>query len=170
VIVKLPVSTEWLLHCATSLAQLEPGATASAAQLAEHYDLPAPDLAKQLQALVRAGVLAATTGPRGGFRLARKPAEITLLQIVEAVDGPSSPYECREIRQQGRGALPAEECRNACILAAKMADAHDAWRRSLAGVSLADILGELPAWAPERTRSLLTGAKDAGRGRRGPPR
>lgn len=153
---KLPVSTEWLLHCATSLAQLEPGDTASAAQLATYYDLPAPYLAKQLQALVRAGVLTATTGPRGGFRLARPAGDITLLQIVEAVDGTSTPYECREIRQQGRGALPPEECRSTCILAAKMADAHDAWRRSLAGVSLADVVETLPRSAPARTRSILT--------------
>ncbi|GAA2206530.1 Rrf2 family transcriptional regulator [Nonomuraea monospora] len=156
-IVKLPVSTEWLLHCATSLAQLEPGVTASAAQLADYYDLPAPYLAKQLQALVRAGVLAATTGPRGGFRLARAAADITMLQIVEAVDGAAMPYECREIRAQGRGALPPEECRRACVLAEKMADAHRAWRASLAGVTLADILAELPAHAPQRTRSILTG-------------
>ncbi|MEJ3741968.1 Rrf2 family transcriptional regulator [Actinomycetes bacterium KLBMP 9797] len=155
---KLPVSTEWVLHCATTLAQLEPGATASAAQLAEYYDLPAPYLAKQLQALVRAGVLAATTGPRGGFRLARPGAEITLLQIVEAVDGASSPYECREIRQQGRGALSPAECQDTCVLARKMADAHDAWRRSLAGESLAGILAALPASAPARTRSRLARA------------
>ncbi len=152
---KLPGSTEWLLHCATTLAQLEPGSTASAAQLADYYDLPAAYLAKQLQALVRAGVLAATTGPRGGFRLGRAAAEITLLQIVEAVDGASAPYECREIRQQGRGALPAEDCRNTCILAAKMAEAHEAWRGTLAGTSLADILGSLPESAPARTRSRL---------------
>jgi Rrf2 family protein len=150
------VSTEWLLHCATTLAQLEPGATASAAQLAAYYDLPAAYLAKQLQALVRAGVLAATTGPRGGFRLAGRAADITLLQIVEAVDGGSSPYECREIRQQGRGALPPEDCRSTCILAAKMAEAHDAWRRSLAGVTLADVIDTLPRAAPDRTRSILT--------------
>jgi Rrf2 family protein len=153
--VKLPASTEWVLHCATTLAQLEPGATASAKQLAEYYDLPGPYLAKQLQALVRAGVLAATTGPRGGFRLARPAAEITLLQIVEAIDGTASPYECREIRQQGRGALPPEDCRNTCVLAQKMADAHDAWRHSLAAVTLADILAELPPTAPARTRSRL---------------
>ncbi|MEV4176527.1 Rrf2 family transcriptional regulator [Nonomuraea sp. NPDC049709] len=152
---KLPVSTEWLLHCATTLAQLDPGATASAAQLAEYYDLPAPYLAKQLQALVRAGVLSATTGPRGGFRLARPAAEITLLAIVEAVDGASSPYECREIRRQGVGALPDEDCRRTCVLAARMADAHEAWRGSLAGVSLADILAELPPTAPARTRSRI---------------
>lgn len=154
---KLPVSTEWLLHCATSLAQLETGATASAAQLAQYFDLPAPYLAKQLQSLVRAGLLNATTGPRGGFRLARPASEISLLQIVEAVDGGSSPYECREIRQQGRGALPAEQCREPCLLAVKMAEAHEAWRSSLAATSLADLVGELPEWAPERTRRRLTG-------------
>jgi Rrf2 family protein len=164
--VKLPVSTEWVLHCATTLAQLEPDATASATQLAQYYDLPAPYLAKQLQALVRAGVLAASTGPRGGFRLARPAAEITLLQIVEAVDGSSSPYECREIRRRGRGALPPEECERICVLAEKMAEAHQAWRRSLAAVSLADILAELPPSAPARTRSLLHGSATppAGRG------
>ncbi|GAA3387253.1 RrF2 family transcriptional regulator [Cryptosporangium minutisporangium] len=153
---KLPVSTEWVLHCATTLAQLEPGATASAAQLVAYYDLPAASLAKHLQALVRAGILSATPGPRGGFRLARPAADITLLDIVEAVDGPSEPYVCREIRQQGRGALPPEDCRNTCILAAKMADAHQAWRHSLGGVSLADVVASLPATAPARTRALLT--------------
>jgi Rrf2 family protein len=158
-IMKLPVSTEWLLHCVTTLAQLDPGATASAAQLAQYYDLPAAYLAKQLQALVKSGVLAATTGPRGGFRLARPAAEITLLQIVEAVDGASSPYECREIRRQGRGALPPEDCRDTCILAVKMADAHEAWRSSLAGTSLADILAELPPSAPARTRRRMAGAE-----------
>lgn len=156
-VVKLPVSTEWVLHCATTLAQLEPGASASTTQLAQYYDLPAAYLAKQLKALVRAGLLAATTGPRGGFRLARPAREITLLQIVEAVDGTSSPYECREIRQQGRGALPPEDCRRTCVLAEKMIDAHEAWRGSLAGVTLADIIGALPESAPSRTRLRLTG-------------
>ncbi|MEU9833102.1 Rrf2 family transcriptional regulator [Streptosporangium sp. NPDC048047] len=154
---KLPGSTEWLLHCAASLAQLKAGDTASAAQLAQYFDLPAAYLAKQLQALVKAGVLAATTGPRGGFRLARPASEITLLHVVEAVDGASSPYECREIRRQGRGALPAEDCRTPCVLAVKMAEAHRAWRDSLAATSLADIVATLPPSAPSRTRLRLTG-------------
>jgi Rrf2 family protein len=155
--VKLPVSTEWVLHCAATLAQLDPGVSASATQLAQYYDLPAAYLTKQLKALVRAGVLAATSGPRGGFRLARPAAEITLLHIVEAVDGTSSPYECREIRQQGRGALPPEDCRRTCVLAEKMAEAHEAWRASLAGVTLAEIVASLPPSAPSRTRLRLTG-------------
>lgn len=157
--VKLPTSTEWLLHCTTSLAQLKPGESASAAQLAGYFDLPPAYLAKQLQSLVRAGILSATTGARGGFRLARPAADVTLLDIVEAVDGAAAPYECREIRQQGRGALPPEDCRNTCVLAVKMAEAHQVWRNSLAGVSLADIIDSIPATAPARTRKLLIGQK-----------
>jgi hypothetical protein len=55
-----------LAPCATTLAQLEPRTTAPAAQLAEYYDLPAAYLAKQLQTLVKAGVLAATKDRAAG--------------------------------------------------------------------------------------------------------
>lgn len=152
---KLPESTEWVLHAVTSLAQLGPGAAASAAQLAGHYDLPPAYLAKQLQALVRAGVLSAATGPRGGFRLARPAAGITLLQVVEAVDGTAPFYTCKEIRQRGRAAAPPEQCREACGLAAQMAAAEAAWRQSLRAVTVADIVASLPDGVPERTRELL---------------
>ena len=152
---KLPESTEWLLHSVTTLAMLEPGSTASAAQLAEHYDVPAAYLAKQLQTLVRGGVLVATTGPRGGFRLARPAAEITLLDIVEAVDGSASPYLCNEIRQHGRAAAPPEQCRRTCVLAAKMYAAHAAWRASLRAVTVAEIVSTLPRGTQQRNRELL---------------
>lgn len=152
---KLPDSTEWVLHATLALAQLPPGTTASAAQLAEHFDVPPAYLAKQLQALVRAGVLIATTGPRGGFRLARPATDITLLQIVEAVDGPSHFYQCNELRQQGRGAARPEDCVKTCGIAAKMYAAEAAWRASLQGVTVADITAGLPRGVPERTRTLL---------------
>ncbi|MFG1931996.1 RrF2 family transcriptional regulator [Mycobacterium sp. NPDC048908] len=152
---KLPEGTEWVLHCAASLAQLPDGDSASAAALAAHFGLPQAYLAKHLASLVRAGVLTGTTGPRGGFRLARPASEITVLDIVEAVDGRADPYLCREIRQQGRGALPAEECQERCILATIMGRAHEAWLTSLASCTLADIVDTLPPEIPERTRRLL---------------
>src|SRR5262245_21008556 len=156
VAVKLPESTEWLLHATAALAQLDAGVSASAAQLAEHYDVPAAYLAKQLQSLVRAGVLNATTGPHGGFRLARPADEITLLHVVEAVDGASPFYQCNEIRQRGRGAAPPEQCRKTCSMAAHMHQAEAAWRASLAAVTIADIVAGLPRGVPKRTRTLLT--------------
>jgi Rrf2 family protein len=154
--VKLSQSTEWVLHAVASLAQLDPRAAASAAQLAEHFDVPPAYLAKQLQALVRAGVLTATTGPRGGFRLARPADEVTLLAVVEGVDGAAPFYTCAEIRQRGRGAVPAAQCRKTCAIAAQMHEAERAWRASLRTVTIADIVAGLPHGVPQRTRDLLT--------------
>jgi len=153
---KLPEGTEWVLHCAASLAQLADGDAASTASLATYFGLPPAYLAKHLASLVRAGVLTGTTGPHGGFRLARPATEISVLEIVEAVDGGADPYLCREIRQQGRGALPAEECQEPCILATTMRRAHEAWRTSLASCTLADIIDTLPPEIPDRTRRLLS--------------
>ncbi|MFC4376117.1 RrF2 family transcriptional regulator [Nocardia halotolerans] len=152
---KLPESLEWALHCVTLLAQV-PGETVSTAQLAEHFDLPPAYLAKQLARLVREGILAGTTGPRGGFRLGRTPDLITVLDIVEAIDGRGDPYQCREIRRHGRGALPADQCRERCALAATMDSAHDAWRTSLRSVTVAGLVAALPPEIPERNRRLLS--------------
>ena len=152
---KLPESTEWLLHSVTTLALLEPGSTASAAQLAAYYDVPAAYLAKQLQTLVRAGVLVAATGPRGGFRLARPAAEITLLDVVEAVDGAAPPYQCNEIRQRGLGASPPEQCRQMCGIAVRLAAAHAAWRASLRSVTIVDVLASVPRGTERKAPRLL---------------
>ena len=105
---------------------------------------------------MRAGVLSGTTGARGGFRLSRPAASLTLLDVVEAVDGSRDPYVCREIRRQGRGAAPPEECVERCILAQKMGEAHGAWRASLADVTIASLVATLPANVLERTRASLS--------------
>ena len=152
---KLPESTEWALHCVTALAQV-PEEAVSAGQLAEHFALPAPYLSKQLALLVRAGVLSGTTGPRGGFRLSRPASRLTMLDVVEAVDGSGDPYTCREIRQQGRGAAPPEECEERCILAQKMRAAHLAWRESLQAVTISALVGSLPAHVVARTQTSLS--------------
>lgn len=56
--------------------------------ISEKYDIPLEYLLKILQHLVRANVLRSKRGPRGGFSLARPANKITLLQVIEAVDGP----------------------------------------------------------------------------------
>ncbi len=56
--------------------------------ISKKYDIPLEYLLKILQQMVRANVLRSKRGPRGGFSLARPPRKITMLQIVEAVDGP----------------------------------------------------------------------------------
>ena len=59
-----------------------------ASKVAKAYNIPLEYLLKIMQQLVRANVLRSKRGPRGGFSLSRPPKKITLLQVIEAVDGP----------------------------------------------------------------------------------
>jgi Rrf2 family protein len=56
--------------------------------ISKKYDIPLEYLLKILQQFVRANVLRSKRGPRGGFSLAKPAKKITMLQIIEAVDGP----------------------------------------------------------------------------------
>ena len=58
--------------------------------VSKEYDIPLEYLLKILQQLVRANVLRSKRGPRGGFSLAKATNKITMLEIIEAVDGPMS--------------------------------------------------------------------------------
>jgi len=58
--------------------------------VSKKYDIPLEYLLKILQQLVRANVLRSKRGPRGGFSLAKPTNKITMLEIIEAVDGPMS--------------------------------------------------------------------------------
>lgn len=137
---RMSEGVEWAVHSCTVLAFVPEGQALPAAKLAEYHDLPAPYLTKHLQALVRAGVCESVPGPRGGFRLARSAAEITLLDITLAVDGDEWAFRCNEIRQQGPVAQDDPSCyRKSCSIALAMWRAERAWRDELRGVTLADI-------------------------------
>jgi Rrf2 family protein len=141
---KLSQGVEWGLHCAVGLAQVPEGTLVSARTLAAHYGLPEASLAKHLQALIRSGVLRATPGPNGGFRLAKPADRITVLDVVEAIEGTAQPFRCQEIRRRGTGAVPASACRRPCRINGLMTAAHEAWRASLRQTTVADIAKQLP--------------------------
>ena len=101
--------------------------------------MPVAYLAKHLQAMSRAGILVAGTGPRGGYRLARPPADVSVLDVVEAVDGEDPAFRCLEIRRRGPAAVPAREYRTMCGIHRVMVEADDAWRARLARTSIADL-------------------------------
>jgi Rrf2 family protein len=70
--------------------------------ISNQYDIPLEYLLKILQQLVRANVLRSKRGPRGGFSLAKSAKKITVLQIIEAVDGPMTGQ--LNLSEQTRGA------------------------------------------------------------------
>ena len=65
-----------------------------AKDIAKDEEIPAHFLAKILQQLARKGYLRSTKGPNGGFCLKRKPEDLRLIDIVEAVDGPDRYGAC----------------------------------------------------------------------------
>lgn len=76
------------------MASLSDGSYAMVRQIAEDENIPAPFLAKILQQLARKGMLKSSKGPAGGFALPQSPKLIRLIDIVEALDGVPSYYQC----------------------------------------------------------------------------
>jgi len=131
---------EWGVHVCVLLATLPPEGALPAAKLAEYHGVPAAYLAKHLQALAGAGVLTTVKGARGGYRLARPAHEITVLDVMTAVDGEEPAFRCSEIRRRGPSAVPAREYTRACGIARAFDRADAAWRAELAATTIASLL------------------------------
>src|SRR5262249_31682295 len=71
-------------------------APCTARGLASEAPLPVPTVSKILKALARAGLLVAHRGVKGGFSLARRPEEISMAQIISAMEGPIAITECSD--------------------------------------------------------------------------
>ena len=67
---------------------------ASAREIAEQYDIPIELMAKVLQRLVRRGLLASHHGTRGGYQLARVATQISVADVIQAIEGPVSVTAC----------------------------------------------------------------------------
>ena len=134
---KLSAGVEWSVHCCVVLSQAK--APVPSARLAELHGVSKTYLAKHLQSLARAGIVRPSEGRDGGYVLTRAPEEVTVLQVVQAVEGDEPAFRCTEIRQQGVLAAPAEECLAPCGIAKVMAAAENAWRDSLSRTTIADL-------------------------------
>jgi Rrf2 family protein len=151
---------EWALHCCSILSALPEGAYLATKDLAEFHGVPKEYLSKALQALSNAGLVDATLGPRGGYRLARSADKITFLDIVEAVEGKTSTFECSEIRQNNPCKIEKNVFKKPCQVARVMWKADEAWRRELRSVTLQDLsdqlLKELPKEVLEKNMKWIT--------------
>lgn len=151
---------EWGMHCCLVLAWLDDQAPIATARLAEMYELPPEYLKKRLQPLVREGILDSVPGARGGYRLARAPERITFMDVVAAVEGRTGAFRCTEIRRRGAGsAAAASEFADDCGIAKVMGRADLAWRRELAGQTIADLVAETSPKAAKRARDFYQRGK-----------
>ena len=91
---RLSKKADYALMAVRHLALKSGPSSASAREIAEQYDIPIELMAKVLQRLVRAGLLISTQGTRGGYTLSRPPVAISVVDVIQAIDGPVAITAC----------------------------------------------------------------------------
>lgn len=140
---KVSTRGDYACRALLSLAMHPDDAPTSVRDIADRTALPQPYLEQILLALKGAGLVRSKRGVGGGYVLARPPAEITLAQIVSAVDGPivvgdfGEPHQNRACDHDGQ-----------CVLLAVWASVGEHMRSLLEGRTLADVAAVARGQAP----------------------
>lgn len=152
---KIGKGVEWAAHTCALLALLPEGASLPGDALADFLDVPPPYLAKQLQALSRAGLVHAKRGVAGGYRLARPPEQLSLWDVTAALEGAAHSFRCTEVRRDGPcGASPAE-CSGPCFIAAAFHRAEAVYRTALAEVPLTEVIAGVAQDASDERKQRI---------------
>ncbi|MDP6689460.1 MAG: Rrf2 family transcriptional regulator [Alphaproteobacteria bacterium] len=165
-------AVEYALHCLLYLVGSDRDTARSTRDIAEFQELSTDYVAKLFTRLQKAGLVTAIEGARGGFHLARAADDISVLDVVDAVEGHKPLFECREVR--AKCALfdddpPAWSGRGVCGIHAVMLKAEAAMRESLGQSTLAQLAGHVGKVVPEahqRAARTWFEERQATRGRR----
>jgi FeS assembly SUF system regulator len=117
-------------------------ASAAARDVAGRSHVPQPTVSKVLKLLARAGLVVSERGKHGGYRLAHNPSEITVAQIIDAVEGPIAVTECSVHSPGGcelEGRCPMEE---------NWIRINVAISKALGDITLSDMTRPLPLPSP----------------------
>jgi FeS assembly SUF system regulator len=123
----------------------DPAKLVTATQLAEETAVPAPTVAKVLKELAREGVLTSHRGVNGGYVLAGQPEDITVLQIIRALEGPVALTSCVD------GSLSDCDVESLCPMRGNWDKVNLAVRSALGSVTLADMAMPMMAFDPPPT-------------------
>lgn len=129
-VVKVSEAASLGVHAAMLLAKAE-GKLVRTRDLGEQIGASQAHLVKVLQSLARAGLVATVRGPRGGARLARPAAAISLLAVYEAVDGRLEASKCLLAKPVCDG--------HCCVLGTALYRMNQEVREHLARTTLADV-------------------------------
>ena len=130
----ISMKSRYAVRALTELArreQAEPGRPVRLGDLADSRDMPLQFLEQVFAALRRGGVVRSRRGAAGGYSLARPAADITVLDVVAALDGVPSPAECTQgLCEQVEG----------CGASSVWIEAQQALEKVLGGTSIGDLL------------------------------
>jgi FeS assembly SUF system regulator len=154
-VIRLSRITDYGIVLMVQLASSEDSAARNARNLAAETDLPVPVVSKVLKSLARGGLLASQRGSKGGYTLARPPEDISVPEMISALEGPISLTECTV----HPGACSQE---SSC-------DVREPWQRinaavhsALAEITLADLAAPQPPGSLIPLKSLGVNLGSAG--------
>lgn len=131
------------------VADAEPVALSA---LAEAEMLPLSYLEHLVAKLRQEGLVSSMRGAHGGYRLARSPAEIGMLDVVEALEGPITPMECFQADSEGRVLCSHEsDGDSACATKLLWTRVQGGINKALTGTTLADLVEFADSHAPRAT-------------------
>jgi Rrf2 family protein len=177
-------TVEYGVHCLLLLVRpLEK--PASSRELAELLGVSPTIVAKIFPKLEKAGLVMSTGGISGGYRMARDAAEISVLDVIDAIEGDRRLFDCKEVRQSCAlfgGTPPAWVSGGVCGVHAVMLRAEKSMRAEMARTSILDLAEGMYRKAPAefgpdvsrwfgdramgRERSRITAVKTSTRRRR----
>src|SRR5215475_11114987 len=146
---RLSKKADYALMAMKHLALRGDRGSSSAREIAALYDIPIELMAKVLQRLVQRGLLASHQGTRGGYQLSRLPRQITVADVIQAIDGPVTVTACST--EDGQ-----------CEQFAKCNVRDPLWRvrerilRALGECTVAELADDRPSPAPSRPAVLHT--------------
>lgn len=133
--------TDYGIVLLTSIAQKEANAVLASRDLAQGLGLPLPTVNKILKTLTRGGLLTSHRGAKGGYSLARRPEEITVLDVINVTEGPVAIAECT-VEEPGNC-----EHEGSCVVGGAWHRINEAIREALRRISLADMARPVPPGA-----------------------
>lgn len=141
---QLTHAADYAVRVMMLLAGLPPGSRTSRRELARAGQIPSHFLSKILQALARGGLVASFRGTAGGFSLLKNPDELTMLDVIEVIEGPMWLNQCVD---------PGQECarQSWCAAHGLWVDAQSAVVQLLRSATIAELM--------ERSAAATSGVK-----------
>ena len=146
-------NVEYGLHCLLYLVDQSEDATVSSRDLAEFQGVSLSLVVKIFTGLQKAGIVESDEGIRGGFRLAKSPGDLSVFDVVRAVDGDKPLFQCREIRANCvlyGDDPPASATRGVCGIHAVMLDAQQRMFDALKERTLASLAAVVDEKVPAK--------------------
>ncbi len=138
-------SADYALRALIHLAQCQAGQAERLDSIAKAQRIPPALLSKILQTLVRSGIVRSQKGYGGGYVLVSDPADVSLRQVIELIDGPFCVFECLVDDQF------CQLCSD-CKLKGKFSELQDTLVGTLARTSLAECLPDPAEARPAEAR------------------